>query len=135
MASGLLKFSGSARRDPAVDAWFDARAGELAGIARRWFLRMRECGADVRELVHDGCPIACVDDAPFAYTNVFRSHVNVGFFHGEALPDPAGLLQGDGRFMRHVKLSPGLAAHDSSLESLIEAAYLDIKARLKADSR
>lgn len=135
MASGLLKFSGSARRAPAVDAWFDARAGELAGIARRWFLRMRECGPDVRELVHDGCPIACVDDAPFAYTNVFGSHVNVGFFHGDALPDPAGLLQGAGRFMRHVTLRPGQTADDSSVESLIAAAYLDIKSRLEADSR
>ncbi len=130
MASGLLKFSGSARRDPAVDAWFDARSGESANIARRWFLRMRECGADVCELVHDGCPIVCVDDAPFAYTNVFRSHVNVGFFHGDALPDPAGLLQGDGRFMRHVKLMPGLAADDSAIEVLIAASYRDIKARL-----
>jgi len=130
MASGLLKFSGSVRRDPAIDAWFDARSGELCGIARRWFLRMRECGTDVRELVHDGCPTVCVGDAPFAYTNVFRSHANVGFYHGDALADPAGLLQGAGKFMRHVKLGPGLTADDSSLESLIAAAYLDIKARL-----
>lgn len=130
MTSGLLKFSGSVRRDPKVDAWFDARSGELGSIARRWFTRMRECGADVRELVHDGCPTACVDDAPFAYANVFRSHANLGFFHGVALADPAGLLQGDGRFMRHVKLGPALAVDDSALECLIAAAYQDIKARI-----
>jgi hypothetical protein len=134
MASGLLKFSGSVRHDPEVDAWFDARAGELCGIARRWFARMRECGSDVRELVHDGCPTVCVDEAPFAYANVFRSHVNVGFFHGDALPDPLGRLQGDGRFMRHVKLGVGVAADDPALESLIAAAYRDIRARLKAGS-
>jgi hypothetical protein len=28
----------------------------------------------------------------------FTSHVNVGFFHGAALPDPARLLQGNGKF-------------------------------------
>jgi hypothetical protein len=26
---------------------------------------MRQCGGDVRELMHDGCPTACVDDAAF----------------------------------------------------------------------
>ena len=135
MVSGLLKFSGSVRQNPLVEEWFDARAGELGAIARRWFARMRECGGDVRELVHDGCPTACVEDAPFAYANVFKSHVNVGFFHGDALPDPLGRLQGEGRFMRHVKLVVGAAEDDLALESLIAAAYRDIRARLKEQSR
>jgi hypothetical protein len=135
MASGLLTFSGSVRHDPAVDAWFDARSDELGRIARRWFARIRECGSDVRELVHDGCPTACVGDAPFAYTSVFKSHVNVGFFHGDALPDPTGLLLGSGKFMRHVTLKPGVAAGDSMLEALIVAAYRDIKARLPLPRR
>src|SRR5437763_10647989 len=52
---------------------------------------MRKCGDEVRELLHDGCPVACLGDAPFGYVNVFASHVNVGFFHGAALPDPAAL--------------------------------------------
>jgi len=91
---------------------------------------MRGCGADVRELLHDGHPTACVGDAAFAYTNAFTAHVNVGFFHGAALPDPAGLLQGNGKYMRHVKLKPGTAADASSLETLITVAYLDIKRRM-----
>jgi hypothetical protein len=49
---------------------------------------MRQCGDDVRELMHDGCPVACIKDAPFAYVNTFTSHVNVGFFHGAKLSDP-----------------------------------------------
>jgi hypothetical protein len=92
---------------------------------------MRGCGDEVRELLHDGCPVACLGDAPFAYVNVFTSHVNVGFFHGASLPDPAGLLQGEGRFMRHVKLKPGTALDAASLRRLIEAAYSDIKARVE----
>jgi hypothetical protein len=91
---------------------------------------MRDCGSDVLELLHDGHPTACVGDAAFGYTNVFTAHVNVGFFRGVALPDPAGLLQGDGKYMRHVKLKPGTAVDASSLEVLITAAYLDIKTRL-----
>ena len=130
VADRLLRFPGGLARDPAVDAWFESRRPQLGAIAQAWFLRMRACGSDVRELLHDGHPTACVADAAFAYTNAFADHVNVGFFRGAALPDPAGLLEGDGKYMRHVKLRPGAALDAASLEALISAAYLDIKARL-----
>jgi hypothetical protein len=126
----LLRFSGAVERDPAIDGWLYAQPSELGAIARTWFALMRRCGNDVRELMHDGYPTVCVADAPFAYVGAFRAHVNVGFFHGAALPDPAGLLKGAGKHMRHVKLKPGLASDVLSLEALISAAYRDIVARL-----
>ena len=129
--SEFLRFNGAVERDPAIDAWFEARAGELGAIAHHWFQVMRKCGDEVRELVHDGCPVACLGDAPFAYVNVFTSHVNVGFFHGASLPDPARLLQGNGKCMRHVKLKPGTPANTQALSRLIAAAYSDIKARVE----
>jgi hypothetical protein len=128
----ILRFSGSVGHDPAVAGWFSARPGELGAIAHRWFERMRRCGPDVRELLHDGCPVACVEDAPFAYVNAFTAHVNVGFFHGASLSDPSGLLEGSGKYMRHVKVKPGSAIDGASLEALIGAAYLDIGVRLKS---
>jgi hypothetical protein len=131
MKSELLRFNGAVERDPAIDAWMAEHAGELGAIAQRWFEVMRKCGDEVRELVHDGCPIACLGDAPFGYVNVFTSHVNVGFFHGAALPDPACLLQGAGKFMRHVQLKPGAIANAAALTHLIDAAYSDIKARVE----
>lgn len=129
--TAFLRFNGAVEREPAIDAWLDARRPDLGAIARTWFSRIRQCGPDVRELMHDGCPTACVEDAAFAYVNAFRAHVNVGFFHGASLPDPAGLLEGSGRFMRHVKLRPGTAADGEALEALIAAAYRDIVAKLK----
>jgi hypothetical protein len=131
MTTDLLRFNGAVERDPAIDAWMKARAGELGAIAQEWFQVMRQCGDEVRELLQDGCPVACLGDAPFAYVNVFTAHVNVGFFHGAALPDPARLLQGTGKFMRHVKLRPGMATDAESLRRLIEMAYSDIKGRLE----
>lgn len=127
----LLRFDGPVERAPAIDAWMKKQAGELGAIAREWFEAMRRCGDEVRELMHDGCPVACLGDVPFGYVNVFRSHVNVGFFHGATLADPAGLLQGSGKFMRHVKLSPGTAINAAALGRLIEAAYEDIKRRVE----
>jgi hypothetical protein len=130
--TGLLRFSGAVECDPAISTWLAAQPSELGGIARTWFTLMRGCGSDVRELLHDGCPTVCVEDAPFAYVNAFRNHVNVGFFHGAALEDPAGLLQGAGKHMRHVKLWPGRTHDAGSLRELVGASYRDIVVRLRA---
>ena len=127
----LLRFNRAVERDAAIDAWMKKHEGELGIIAHQWFEVMRKCGDEVRELLHDGCPVACLGDAPFGYVNVFASHVNVGFFHGAALSDPARLLQGTGKFMRHVKLRPGTATDAASLTRLIEVAYSDIKTRVE----
>jgi hypothetical protein len=126
----IFRLSGAAKRDPAVDSWLMDRPVELRSIAQKWFMQMRQCGEDVRELLHDGCPVACVEDAPFGYVNSFKSHVSVGFFYGALLEDPAGLLEGSGKRMRHVKLGPARQLSDAALGDLIDAAYRDIKARL-----
>jgi hypothetical protein len=131
MKSEILRFDGAVERDPAIEAWMKKHAGELGDIAHHWFLAMRNCGDEVRELLHDGYPIVCLGDAPFAYVNAFTSHVNVGFFQGAALPDPARLLQGTGKFMRHVKLKPGTPTNAAALTKLIDAAYSDIKSRVE----
>lgn len=128
----LFRLDGSARRHPGVAAWLEAHPGELGAIARRWFEAMRACGDDVRELIHDGQPTACVCDAAFAYVDVFTAHVNVGFFNGAELADPHELLQGTGRFMRHVKLRPGDEVDATALSELIGTAYTDMKRRVQA---
>jgi len=128
--NGLFHFPEAVRPHPAVELWLEQQAGELGVIARRCFELMRNCGNDVRELLHDGHPTGCVTDAAFAYVDVFKAHVNVGFYRGAELADPAGLLEGAGRYMRHVRLGPGRHVDEQALEALISTAYLDMKARL-----
>jgi hypothetical protein len=127
----LLRLSLGARRDPAVEAWLPVQPGELGSIARTWFERMRACGFDVLEMMHDGCPVACVKDVPFAYVNVFKAHVNVGFFVGAELKDPTALLEGSGKRMRHVKVRPGAPLDSKALSALVQESYADIKNRLR----
>ena len=129
----LFRFSQAVKRDPAVDAWMEEHAGDLGAIARHWLDAMHECGDDVREVIHDGHPTACVADAAFAYVNAFTAHVNVGFFRGAELPDPARILEGTGKYMRHVKLRPGGGVDAAALAGLIEAAYEDMKRRLREE--
>jgi len=126
----LLRFNGAVRRDPEIDAWFSDFADPFRLLARTWFERMRGCGPDVRELLHDGCPVACVGDAPFGYVNAFKAHASVGFFYGAMLGDAPGFLEGAGKRMRHVKLRPGKLPDDETLSRLIDAAYDDIRRRL-----
>jgi hypothetical protein len=126
----IFRLSGNVKRDRAVDNWLSDGPVALRSIAQKWFVLMRQCGDDVREMMHDGCPVACVEDAPFGYVHSFRSHVNVGFFYGALLEDAAGLLEGNGKRMRHVKLKPGPGLNSAALRDLIDASYLDIKARL-----
>ena len=131
MKTELLRFNGTVERDPAVEAWMQQHAGDLGSIAHQWFEVMRSCGDEVRELFHDGCPVVCLGDVPFAYVNVFTAHVNVGFFQGAALPDPTRLLQGSGKRMRHAKLRPESPVDAAAVRALIEAAYSDIKVRVE----
>jgi hypothetical protein len=141
----IFRLSDAGKRDPVIEEWLNRTDG-LTAIARKWFSRMRACGDDVLELMHDGYPTVCVEDAPFAYVGVFKNHTNVGFFCGAHLADPARLLEGSGKNMRHVKLRHGreletaaladsarsdAAPKDAALERLIDCAYLDIKSRLR----
>jgi hypothetical protein len=129
----LFRSFRSVKRDRAIEAWMQEHPGELGAIARHWFQVVRDCGDDVRELLHDGHPTACVRDAAFAYVDAFRAHVNVGFFRGAEIPDPDRLLEGTGRFMRHVKITPGRDVDAEALQRLITTAYADMKARLETE--
>lgn len=133
--TAYLRFTGAVKREPAIQAWFAGKPADLAAMAHEWFEVMRGCGPDVRELLHDDCPTVCLGDAAFGYVNVFKAHVNVGFFQGASLPDPGSRLQGTGKFMRHVKLRPGEDVDASELAELIRAAYRDMAVRVRAAQR
>ncbi len=129
----IFRFSSAVKRHPGVDAWMKDHSGELGAIARHWFDVMRECGDDVRELLHDGHPTACIADAAFGYVDAFTAHVNVGFYRGAELADPAQLLEGTGKYMRHVKITPDSDIDASALTQIVESAYTDMKRRLEAE--
>jgi hypothetical protein len=129
--SQLFLFPAAVKRDPAVEDWIQGRPDNLGKLAHRWLNVVRGCGDDVRELLHDGHPTLCVGEAAFAYVNAFTYHVSVGFFRGANLEDPARILEGTGKQMRHVKIRPGHHVFDDALIALIQAAYRDMRTRLE----
>lgn len=129
----MLTFTGSTENDPRVMEWIADHQGESGRIAVGWFTVIRQTGSEVTELLHDGCPTACVGDYPFAYVGAFKSHVTIGFFYGAELPDPSAILEGSGKRMRHVKVKVGKEIDPVALEMLINEAYIDIQQRVKND--
>jgi len=113
-----------------IDEWLSGDPPELYSIARHWFAVFRGCGDDINELMHDGYPTACLDGAALGYVNVFKSHVNVGFFMGATIDDPYSLLEGSGKRMRHIKLRPQNDIDSEAVSELIRSAYVDMQARL-----
>ena len=134
MIDGLFRLPGGVKRAPEVEAWLSDQPPDVGAIAIEWVERMRQCGDDVVELLHDGGAVACVGEAAFAYVNAYKSHVNVGFYRGADLDDPSGLLEGKGKRMRHVQVKPGAEIDATALGALLVAAYADIKSRLRNDS-
>ena len=128
----LFHLNNTLKPHPAVERWLAVAPGELGDLARQWFEVLRACGDDVEETLHDYQPTVCVQGAAFAYIDVFKAHMNIGFFQGAELPDPAKLLTGTGKYMRHVKLKPGYGVDAAALTDLIHAAYADLKQRLES---
>jgi hypothetical protein len=127
--STLFRFSSAVRRHPEVEAWFSG-GDPMRRMVEPWFERLRQAGPDVRELLHDGHPTACVEDAAFAYVDAFAAHASLGFYQGAALPDPTGLLEGAGKRMRHVKLRWAQPVDATALAELIAAAHEDMRRRV-----
>jgi len=92
---------------------------------------MRKCGDEVRELLHDRLSGGMFGRCAVRLRQCIHFARKRGFFHGAALPDKARLLQGTGKFLRHVKLKPGTATNAAALSMLIDAAYSDIKVRVE----
>ena len=126
----ILRFYGKDLEETDFQTWLNQKDVSLRSIAQKWFRIIQDVGPEVEAIFHDNYPIGCIEDAPFAYVNVYTFHVNVGFFYGAYLPDPAGILEGTGKHMRHVKLRPEIELDELALNILIVAAYKDIKTRL-----
>jgi len=131
----LFRLPGAVKHSPAIAEWMRFQEPQLGEIAQHWFDVMRRCGADVREVLHDGHPTACVGDAAFAYVDTFKQHVNIGFFRGVGIADPEHLLAGRGKLMRHVKIRPGSALDAGALSALISAAYADMRMRVQPGTK
>ncbi len=58
----------------------------------------------------------------FVFTTTHAKWVNLGFNFGALLPDPNGLLRGDGKLIRHVRIAQATDLEVSGVRELVRAA-------------
>ena len=118
--------------------------GELMeGVSDEWEAvarRLREVILDVHpqavEVVRLGDNAASYGVGPkkmseaYCYVMPHKRWVNLGFYHGVALSDPEGLLEGTGKRLRHVKVRSLAAADEPALRALIKAALAERRTAL-----
>lgn len=58
-------------------------------------------------------------NGPLFYLRVGKKHVTFGFSRGSAIKDPAKLLEGEGRNLRHIKIDSVAQTRDPNLKQLL----------------
>lgn len=73
-------------------------------VIRRIRRLVKQQGLDLHETVKwgNGCWVATA--GPVAYVHCEPEHVQFGFFAGSSLPDPDRVLEGNGKYVRFVRL-------------------------------
>ncbi len=70
----------------------------------------------------------------FCYIGVFKKHVNLGFYYGEELPDPRGLLEGTGKNFRHIKVKNSEEVDQPALREILIASLEERKKALEMET-
>ena len=68
----------------------------------------------------NGCWIG--GNGPVAYVYSTTGYVQFGFFHGAALEDPKGLLEGKGKYVRHTKVHDPSEINERAFTALLRQA-------------
>jgi hypothetical protein len=68
----------------------------------------------------NGCWIGA--KRPVAYVYSAAEYVQFGFFYGSSLKDPKGLLDGAGKFVRHIKVHDASEIDERAFAALLKQA-------------
>ena len=118
------------------DELMDIAEPAMRPIARRLREVVVKVDPDTVEVVRLGDRAATYGVGPkkmsegYAYVLPHKNWVNLGFYKGAELPDPAGIMEGTGKKLRHVKVRSVEEAARPELRALIEEALAERKQAL-----
>jgi len=104
------------------DQYLAGQTPRNQGVIRALRKFVKRIAPQLQESVKWGNGCWVQGKAPVAYVYSAPDHVQFGFFGGSALKDPNGLLKGQGKFVRHVKVRKRSDIDESSFESLLRQA-------------
>jgi hypothetical protein len=118
------------------------RSPEMATLTREVLATMRSRLPGATELVYDkknSLVIGfCPDDRASDVINsvaVYARWINLYFFEGDALPDPEGLLQGEGSMVRYIRLTSADDLNRAAVKALMKAALKAADVPLKKGAK
>lgn len=109
-----------------VDELFPITPADVRAILTEIRRMVRATLPDATEIIYHGA-LAYQPDVsrfdPIVYVAPQNGYVNLGFYYGVGVPDPAGLLEGVGKRMRHTKVRSILATQNAALVPLVLEAW------------
>jgi hypothetical protein len=116
-------------REVPLDDFIDRYTPEIARRARAVLKKMRRRLPGSVELVYDNYGALAIGFSPSERPSgalfsiaLYPRWINLFFLHGATLPDPKGLLQGDGTRVRHVRIDDAATLDDPAIVALMKAA-------------
>ena len=118
--------------DPAVDTFLKGYSPQVREIAVKAREAILAVYPEATEKVYPGWKVIQYGaggdmKSVFAVISPQRERVNLGLANGVDLEDPDGLLEGEGRAIRHVKLTSPEAAAAPAVRELVRGAVQAIK--------
>jgi hypothetical protein len=105
-----------------IDAYLERKGAKLGEVAQGLRRLVKKTVAGTKESVNPWRIPTFESNGPMCFFTVGKNHVTFGFLRGTSLPDPARLLEGTGKNLRHVKLRSVDELRKPALEKLIRAA-------------
>lgn len=105
-----------------IDLYVDTKPAELRDVAEQLRKLMKKTVKSAKESVNSWKIPTYESNGPMCFFMVGKYHVTFGFLRGTSLPDPAGLLEGTGKNVRHVKLRTAEDVKEPALRKLLQAA-------------
>jgi hypothetical protein len=104
------------------DEYLEAQSSGNQDIIRALRKFVKRIAPKLSEAVKwgNGCWIG--SKGPVAYVYSDKEFVQFGFFHGSALKDPKGLLEGKGQYVRHIKVRNRTAIDERAFAALLRQA-------------
>ncbi len=105
-----------------IDAYLEKKPAEHAAVAKALRKLVKKTVPGIKESVNPWKIPTFESNGPMCFFMVGKNHVTFGFLRGTSLPDPARLLEGTGRKLRHVKLRTAEDLQKPALKKLVAAA-------------
>lgn len=125
--------------DKQLDGFLAKFTPEVAALGRRVLERVRGLVPGAVEMVYDNVYALVIGFSPTERASeavlsvaLYPRWVNLFFLDGVALPDPAGLLRGSGKVVRHVRIVDAAQLDDPALVELIAAAVREAEPAIDA---